>query len=141
MTGSRVIKKLPVDNLSPIQKRVFSVFMDTGGNQADFAKDIGLSQSYISRVLRGEYEVTDRVIIPICRKLGYSPAWLVLGEGPKKIKVDKKSSTLLVEIQMLRTDSELVKAYVQRLEARMKAYEEKTDPVPKNVPKPIKKNG
>lgn len=112
-----------LDELTPEAKRLFNVFIDQGGNQASFAKDLGLTQSTISRILSGQRPLTENVIRPICQRWGYSAEWLLLGKGNKKVKVD--STKLVTEIQMLRTEIDVISAVVKRLEARMKGYEGK----------------
>jgi len=102
--------------MSDIQllKRLRIVIKASGG-QSKFAKICGVSQSLISLMLSGERDVNFTVIRSACHELGYSPEWLIMGTGEKKL--DGKDATKLVtEIQILRTEVEL-------LHVRMRSYE------------------
>jgi len=102
--------------MSDIQllKRLRIVIKACGG-QSKFAKICGVSQSLVSLMLSGERDVNFTVIRSACHELGYSPEWLIMGTGEKKL--DGKDATKLVtEIQILRTEVEL-------LHARMRNYE------------------
>jgi transcriptional regulator with XRE-family HTH domain len=91
------------------------IIIKTCGGQVKFAKACGISQSLVSLMLSGDREVNFTVITAVCHDLGYSPEWIIQGTGEKKL--DKKDSTKLVtEIQLLRTEVEL-------LHARMRHYE------------------
>jgi transcriptional regulator with XRE-family HTH domain len=48
--------------------------------QADFAKRIGVSQSYLSAVEHGRNEVGAQVLLAISREFGKSLEWLLTGE-------------------------------------------------------------
>lgn len=91
------------------------IVIKTCGGQSKFAKICGVSQSLVSLMLSGEREVNFTVIRAACHELGYSPEWLIMGTGEKKL--DGKDATKLVtDIQILRTEVEL-------LHARMHSYE------------------
>lgn len=109
--------------LSPEAKRFYRVFIDQGGNQVAFARDLKVSQSTVSRILSGERPLTENVIRPICYKWGYSSEWLLLGKGNKKAKIDK--ANLITEISMLRTEIDILANRLEAMAARMKAYEQK----------------
>jgi transcriptional regulator with XRE-family HTH domain len=95
-------------------KRLRIVIKACGG-QSKFARICGVSQSLVSLMLSGERDVNFTIITEVCHKLGYSPEWLILGTGDKML--DGKDNTKLVtEIQILRTEVEL-------LHARMRSYE------------------
>jgi transcriptional regulator with XRE-family HTH domain len=85
------------------------------GGQVKFAKACGISQSLVSLMLSGDREVNFTVITGVCHQLGYSPEWVILGTGEKK-QDGTDSPKLVTEIQILRTEVEL-------LHARMRHYE------------------
>jgi transcriptional regulator with XRE-family HTH domain len=85
------------------------------GGQLALAKAIEVDQGFISKVINKKQEVSYYLIRKLCFQLKYSPEWLILGSGDKKIhKPD--SAKLITEIQMLRTEVDI-------LHARMRAYE------------------
>jgi transcriptional regulator with XRE-family HTH domain len=49
--------------------------------QEEFARRIGVSQSYLSTVERGHVEVGAEVLLAISRAVGKSLEWLLTGEG------------------------------------------------------------
>jgi transcriptional regulator with XRE-family HTH domain len=48
--------------------------------QAEFARRIGVAQSYLSALERGEKEPGARVLLAISREFGTSVDWLLTGE-------------------------------------------------------------
>src|ERR1700748_3985388 len=97
-----------------IVKRLKVIVKDKGGQLA-LAGAIGVDQGFISKVINQKQEVSYYLISKLCFQLKYSPEWLILGTGEKKIN---KSETpkLITEIQMMRTELDI-------LHARMRAYE------------------
>src|ERR1700748_3707471 len=97
-----------------ILKRIKIIVKDHGGQLA-LAGAIGVDQGFISKVINKKQEVSYYLISKLCFQLKYSPEWLILGTGEKKIN---KSETpkLITEIQMMRTELDI-------LHARMRAYE------------------
>jgi len=49
--------------------------------QADFARELGVSQSQLSKYERGESEPSLAVLILLCKQYGKSLDWLVKGES------------------------------------------------------------
>lgn len=50
-------------------------------NQEEFAQRIGISQSYLSTVERGNVEVGAEVLLAISRQFNRSLEWLLTGDG------------------------------------------------------------
>jgi transcriptional regulator with XRE-family HTH domain len=48
--------------------------------QGEFAKRIGVSQSYLSAIERGRNEVGAEVLLAISREFGHSIEWLLTGK-------------------------------------------------------------
>lgn len=76
---------------------------------------IGVDQGFISKVINQKQDVSYYLIRKLCFQLKYSPEWLILGSGEKKIN-KPDSAKLITEIQMMRTELDI-------LHARMRAYE------------------
>ncbi len=95
-------------------KRLKVIVKEHGGQLA-LANAIGVDQGFISKVINKKQEVSYYLIRKLCFQLKYSPEWLIIGTGDKKInKAD--SAKLITEIQMLRTEVDI-------LHARMRVYE------------------
>jgi transcriptional regulator with XRE-family HTH domain len=97
-----------------IVKRLKVIVKEHGGQLA-LANAIGVDQGFISKVINKKQEMSYYLIRKLCFQLKYSPEWLIIGTGEKKL--DKPDSAkLITEIQMLRTEVDI-------LHARMRVYE------------------
>ncbi|RVT99789.1 hypothetical protein EOD41_15210 [Mucilaginibacter limnophilus] len=97
-----------------IVKRL-KVIVGENGGQVGLASAIGVDQGFISKVINRKQEMSYYLIRKLCFQLKYSPEWLILGTGDKKIN-KPDSAKLITEIQMLRTEVDI-------LHARMRTYE------------------
>ena len=97
-----------------IIKRLKVIVKENGG-QLGLAGAIGVDQGFISKVINKKQDVSYYLIRKLCFQLKYSPEWLILGTGEKKIN-KPESAKLITEIQMMRTELDI-------LHARMRAYE------------------
>ncbi|WP_295771120.1 hypothetical protein [uncultured Mucilaginibacter sp.] len=95
-------------------KRLKVIVKEHGG-QLGLAKAIEVDQGFISKVINRKQEISYYLIRKLCFQLKYSPEWLILGSGEKKV-TKTESPKLITEIQMLRTEVDI-------LHARMKTYE------------------
>jgi hypothetical protein len=91
------------------------VIVKEHGGQLGLAGAIGVDQGFISKVINKKQDVSYYLIRKLCFQLKYSPEWLILGTGEKKIN-KPESAKLITEIQMMRTELDI-------LHARMRAYE------------------
>ena len=97
-----------------IIKRLKIVVKENGGQLA-LASAIGVDQGFISKVINKKQEVSYYLIRKLCFQLKYSPEWLIIGTGEKKLN-KPDSAKLITEIQMLRTEVDI-------LHARMRVFE------------------
>ena len=95
-------------------KRLKIIVKDHGGQLA-LANTIGVDQGFISKVINRKQEMSYYLIRKLCFQLKYSPEWLILGKGEKMVN-KPESAKLITEIQMMRTEVDI-------LHARMRAYE------------------
>src|ERR1700749_4605653 len=95
-------------------KRLKVIVKEHGGQLA-LAGAIGVDQGFISKVINKKQDVSYYLIRKLCFQLKYSPEWLILGTGNKQI-LKQESAKLITEIQMLRTEVDI-------LHARMRAFE------------------
>jgi transcriptional regulator with XRE-family HTH domain len=97
-----------------IIKRLKVIVKEHGGQLA-LANAIGVDQGFISKVINKKQDISYYLIRKLCFQLKYSPEWLIIGTGEKKL--DKQDSAkLITEIQMLRTEVDI-------LQARMRVFE------------------
>lgn len=105
-----------------IVKRLKVIVKDHGGQLA-LANTIGVDQGFISKVINKKQEVSYYLIKRLCFQLKYSPEWLILGTGEKKI--DKPDSAkLITEIQMLRTEVDILHARMRVFELQLKELQD-----------------
>jgi len=107
-----------------IVKRLKVIVKDHGGQLA-LANAIGVDQGFISKVINKKQEMSYYLIRKLCFQLKYSPEWLILGTGEKQIN-KPDSAKLITEIQMLRTEVDI-------LHARMRAYEIEIKEIKENL--------
>ena len=115
-----------------IVKRIKVIVKDHGGQLA-LAGAIGVDQGFISKVINKKQEVSYYLIRKLCFQLKYSPEWLILGTGEKNIH-KSEAPKLITEIQMLRTEVDI-------LHARMRAFELEINEIKQNKPHTQKKAG
>lgn len=115
----RPAKNIPVT--TDESKRLLIVFEDckkagTVRNATEFAKLIGTDQGNYSKMVNGKKPLNYMVIKNVCYKLGYNPAWFINGEGRRK--TEKEEVKMVTEIQMLRTEIDILSNRIKRVEAR-----------------------
>lgn len=112
MTDDAVVKRLKV------------VVKEHGGQLA-LANAIGVDQGFISKVINKKQEVSYYLIRKLCFQLKYSPEWLILGTGDKMIN-KPETAKLITEIQMMRTEIDILQARMRAFEMEVKEIKEST---------------
>src|SRR6202000_693092 len=115
-----------------IVKRLKVIVKENGGQLA-LANAIGVDQGFISKVINKKQEMSYYLIRKLCFQLKSSPEWLIIGTGEKKIN-KPDSAKLITEIQMMRTEVDI-------LHARMRAFEMEVHELKENRPEDQKKAG
>ena len=110
MTDDAVVKRLKV------------VVKEYGGQLA-LANAIGVDQGFISKVINKKQEVSYYLIRKLCFQLKYSPEWLILGTGDKMIN-KPETAKLITEIQMMRTEIDILQARMRAFEMELKEAKE-----------------
>jgi transcriptional regulator with XRE-family HTH domain len=105
-----------------IVKRLKVIVKDHGGQLA-LAQAIGVDQGFISKVINQKQEMSYYLIRKLCFQLKYSPEWLIIGTGEKKLN-KPDSAKLITEIQMLRTEVDILHARMRVFELQLKELEE-----------------
>ncbi len=67
--------------MSDIGYRIGLIIETNHLKQVEFAKRVGLDQSYVSQLSSGKRVPSDRTISDICREFGVNEEWLRTGEG------------------------------------------------------------
>jgi transcriptional regulator with XRE-family HTH domain len=103
-------------------KRIKVIVKEHGGQLA-LATAIGVDQGFISKVINRKQEVSYYLIRKLCFQLKYSPEWLILGTGDKKIN-KPETAKLITEIQMMRTELDILHARMRAFELEIKELKE-----------------
>jgi transcriptional regulator with XRE-family HTH domain len=106
-------------------KRLKVIIKDHGGQLA-LANAIGVDQGFISKVINKKQDISYYLIRKLCFQLKYSPEWLIIGTGEKKLN-KPDSAKLITEIQMLRTEVDILHARMRVFETQLKELREEND--------------
>jgi transcriptional regulator with XRE-family HTH domain len=101
-----------------IVKRLKVIVKEHGGQLA-LASAINVDQGFISKVINKKQDISYYLIRKLCFTLKYSPEWLILGTGEKKIN-KPETAKLITEIQMLRTEVDILHARIRAFELELK---------------------
>lgn len=92
--------------------RISYVIRNSGLTKTDFAKRLGLSQPFISKVCSGDSTPSDRTIADICREFGCNEVWLRTGEGEPFKERTREEEIMRFAVQTLKGSDEFRKAMV-----------------------------
>ena len=83
--------------------------------KTEFAKRLGLSQPFVSRICSGESTPSDRTIADICREFGCDEVWLRTGEGEPFRQETRQELIMRFAVQTVKGSNEFRKALVAML--------------------------
>ena len=95
--------------------RISYVIRNSGLTKTDFAKRLGLSQPFISKVCSGDSTPSDRTIADICREFGCNEVWLRTGEGEPFKERTLEETIMRFAVQINKGRDDFRKAYVAML--------------------------
>ncbi len=109
--------------------RIRIIVSENGLTQKKFAKSINVTESHISKLIRGETGLSKSTAALIEERYGYNVNWIFNGDEPK-MKQDKKMKDLtaiqrqiIFDIeQMNERDLIAVKSFISALEEYKKAF-------------------
>ena len=112
-----------------LSDRIRCIISENGLKQKEFAKSINVTESYISKLLRGESGLSNSTANLIEERYGYSVNWILNGIDPKmnsKYKARNMSPIqrkLISEIEQME-EAELiaVKAFISSLDEYKKIF-------------------
>lgn len=101
-----------------IVKRILSIMEEVvregrAGSYAEFLVSIGDVRTAKYDYETGRRAPTPEQIATACRRYGYSPTWILLGIGDKKL-LDKKTKTVEVRVKELEAIVDDLKTIIQR---------------------------
>ena len=95
--------------------RISEIVRKSGLTKTDFAKRLGLSQPFVSRICAGDSLPSDRTIQDICREFGCNEAWLRTGEGEPFRESTREEEIMRFAVQTYKSPNEFRKAFVALL--------------------------
>ena len=75
--------------MNTMNERIEICIKDSGLNKTAFAKKLGVTQPFISKLCSGVSQPSDRTISDICREFRINEAWLRTGEGEMHLPVNR----------------------------------------------------
>lgn len=68
-----------------LSERLKTILNENGLRQREFASTIGVTESYISRLLKGTHDkISESLALLIQERYGYSSKWIISGQGDKQ---------------------------------------------------------
>ena len=98
-----------------MNKRINEIVKRSGLTKTDFAKRLGLSQPFVSRICSGESLPSDRTITDICREFGCDEVWLRTGVGEPFRQETRQEQIMRFATQTVKGSDEFRKAFVAAL--------------------------
>ena len=75
--------------MNAMNERIEICIKDSGLNKTAFAKKLGVTQPFISKLCSGVSQPSDRTISDICREFRINETWLRTGEGEMHLPVNR----------------------------------------------------
>lgn len=76
-------------------------------NQENFGSILGVTNAAISRIEKGERNLTDQMIISICREFNVSEEWLRTGEGEMFVNLPIEDEYFKAATEISKTDDKM----------------------------------
>lgn len=92
--------------------RINDVVKQSGLTKTVFAKRLGVSQPFVSKICSGDATPSDRTIQDICREFGVNEVWLRTGEGEPFKERTREEEIMRFAVQTLKGSDEFRKAMV-----------------------------
>lgn len=110
-----------------LQNRIKLIISENGLKQKEFAKSINVTESYISKLLKGESGLSNSTATLIEERYGYSANWIINGIEPKMNSQSRFNNLspikrkIISDIEkMTKEDLAAVKAFINYLEENKK---------------------
>lgn len=83
-----------IDKNISISDKLTLIKSSLGFNQVEFAKKLGVAQSYLSDLEKGKREITSKLIVSLIREFNISSDWLLADKGDMFLEEDIESLEL-----------------------------------------------
>lgn len=92
--------------MSSINDRISMCIEKSGLNKTAFAKRLGITQPFVSKLCSGASQPSDRTISDICREFNVNETWLRTGEGVMFKPVNRDQEIADFMSRVLKGDSD-----------------------------------
>nr|DAX49062.1 MAG TPA: helix-turn-helix domain protein [Caudoviricetes sp.] len=93
-----------------IGDRILLVIEANNLKKVEFARVLNINQSYVTQLIKGRNQPSDRLIEDICQKYNINEEWLKTGEGEMR----RATSPLFLRDSSLdATDREIIESYIR----------------------------
>ena len=92
-----------------MNNRIIQIRKALNLTQEDIGKKIGITRGAVSKIEKGERNVTDQVIISICREFNINEHWLRTGEGEMLNSMPENEELAYAMEKILSNDNEFIK--------------------------------
>ncbi|MEL3912264.1 helix-turn-helix transcriptional regulator [Treponema pedis] len=101
-----------------LSDRIRFILEKSGLNQKKFADRIGVSDGFISKLLKGNCKISNTTAAVLEKEFGFSKAWVLEGKEPKTVEKKELNSVqkkIIYAVENVLTESELkaVYAYIE----------------------------
>lgn len=104
MKGSEIYKLKTNDRIKAIRRS-----SKINLNQEEFGRRLGVTKTSISRLEKGERNLTSQMFTSICREFNVNEEWLRTGEGEMFVKLNRGALAARIVGNALTSDDEFVK--------------------------------
>lgn len=102
-----------------IAQRIMMVVESAGGNKSEFARAIGVTPAYISKLGKEPDRIpSDRTIKDICEKFSVSEDWLRTGQGEMRVPRSREEEIAEKVARAITGDNDLQKAVISMICSR-----------------------
>lgn len=119
--------------------RINEIVRRSGLTKTAFAKKLGLSQPFVSRICAGDAVPSERTISDICEKFGVDRVWLVDGIGEPFRPMDRDEQIAAVLGQAIGSNAtardRLIRAFAQLPDEMFEQAEQILEEIIKNMQK------
>lgn len=98
--------------MEPINERIAACIDALKIKKTVFADRINVSQAFVSQLVKGVSQPSDRTISDICRVFGVSELWLRTGEGEMFIDLGEEEELLQAMEEIHLSDDALIKEII-----------------------------
>lgn len=120
-----------------IGNRIGKIIESEGIKKVRFAEKLKIDQSYVTQLVNGKRNPSDRTIADICREFNVSEVWLRTGEGQMRINLpeDAEFDLIMTEIQESQDDTikAILRAYWGLSDAKKAVIRELLDGIIENL--------